>query len=211
MNFTTKMEASLVHWGPDEETIAKLARVSYGSSSGDLGILSYLIRHNEMKPFEKGQMILECAAPLYVLRHVATYRHSSRQEQSGRYTHSSRLYYLPNEQLKKKFQDDKEIVATLATALVSIEYYQDKLIELGLTKQRVRMLSPQCAMHRFNIAINAREAMLMFDQRLAKGVQGETIDFFKLVWERFREAWPFIAVAYAEKRGGDWHSRFFDE
>ncbi len=58
-------ELQLIDYMGNDESIARIARVSTGSERQDLGILPFLVRHRHTSPIEFGKLTLRAKVPFF--------------------------------------------------------------------------------------------------------------------------------------------------
>jgi thymidylate synthase (FAD) len=85
----------------DDHSIARAARVSYGTGtknvSDDRNLIRYLVRHKHTSPLEMGEVVFHIKLPIFVMRQLVRHRTASLNEYSGRYSEMSDEFYLPAE------------------------------------------------------------------------------------------------------------------
>jgi len=161
----------------NESIIYKAARLSYGVDVDLLAdynpehaskLIKYLLVHKHLVPFEHIMFTFHITCPLFVARHLYTYRTWSRSEQSMRYTDVTNAeYYIPE---AISLQDTFDYADAVDKAF---EIYE-KLRQNSIKKETARMVLPVCVYTQFIATINLRNLMHLFEQRLQKDVQYET-------------------------------------
>lgn len=73
-------------------------------------------------------------------------------------------------------------------------------IEDGMSEEHARGLLPQCIRQHFVLSLNARSLMHILDVRSTQDVQLETREFSEILFQRFVQWMPEVAMYYAEKR-----------
>jgi thymidylate synthase (FAD) len=83
-----------------DESIVQAARVSYGtgtrSSSDDVALIRYLLRHAHTTPFEMCEIKLHVKLPIFVARQWIRHRTANVNEYSGRYSIIDNEFYVPS-------------------------------------------------------------------------------------------------------------------
>jgi thymidylate synthase (FAD) len=89
----------LVDYMGDDHAIVQAARTSYGrgtrSTSEDVGLIRYLMRHRHTTPFEMCEIKLLVRLPIFVARQWIRHRTASVNEYSARYSILDREFYIP--------------------------------------------------------------------------------------------------------------------
>lgn len=88
-------EVELVDYMGNDQSIAKIARVSTGSERQDLGILAFLVRHRHTSPIEFGKLILRVKLPIFLARQWIRHRTGSFSERSMRYQPPLNACHVP--------------------------------------------------------------------------------------------------------------------
>jgi thymidylate synthase (FAD) len=90
----------LVDYMGDQVSIVQAARVSYGtgtkSTSEDVSLIRYLMRHRHTTPFEMCEIKLHVKLPIFVARQWIRHRMANVNEYSARYSILDREFYLPD-------------------------------------------------------------------------------------------------------------------
>lgn len=90
----------LVDYMGDQASIVQAARVSYGrgtkSTSEDVSLIRYLMRHRHTTPFEMCEIKLHVKLPIFVARQWIRHRMANVNEYSARYSILDREFYLPD-------------------------------------------------------------------------------------------------------------------
>lgn len=83
----------------DDSAIVQAARVSYGrgtkKTSGDPGLIGYLMRHRHTTPFEMCEIKFHVKLPVFVARQWIRHRTANVNEYSARYSILDREFYIP--------------------------------------------------------------------------------------------------------------------
>lgn len=88
-------EVELIDYCGTDEELARVARVSTGSQSENLGIIEYLIRHRHTSPLEFGEMTLRVKLPIFLARQWIRHRTANVSEASARYREMPHEAYVP--------------------------------------------------------------------------------------------------------------------
>ena len=90
----------LVDFMGGDLAVVTAARVSYGSGAKgedkDRKLISFLLRHDHMTPFEHSVFKFHVSCPIFVMRQWIRHRTSSYNEISARYTEVKEEFYLPS-------------------------------------------------------------------------------------------------------------------
>lgn len=89
-------EVELVDYCGNDEELARVARVSTGSRSEDLGIIDYLVRHRHTSPLEFGEITLRVKLPIFLARQWIRHRTANVSEASARYREMPEQAYVPS-------------------------------------------------------------------------------------------------------------------
>jgi len=210
-------------WGGDLD-IVNSARVSFDVEKTefdekDYRLLRYLLKHQHKSPFRHSGITFEISAPMFVknqwIRHQVASIHKEAQdgwnEKSLRYTTENLNFYIPkwrtnpenkkqgsgeelkDEALKQKYNDLMNLVIRETT-----RYYKEMLAN-GVAAEQARCVLPAYALYikwRWTVSI---DALLNFlNLRLDDHAQWEIREYAKVVFDIFKEHFPYTAKAYEE-------------
>lgn len=227
----------LVNWMGDELAIVNAARVSFhkestlvdengndGSelgehahtlgpnpyvhlSSGDKGLLNYLLSHHHGTPFEQGFIAqFHIRLPIFVMREWVRHRVGfSINEESGRYTEMRGDFFYPE---KVRTQHGKPGAYTFTdTEDRGIEewfkgmlkmhsergydHYKEAL-EMGIAKEQARLFLPLNLYTEIRWTCNARSLMNFLALRNDPPAMKEIRDYAEVVEEIFKEKMPNV-------------------
>ncbi|MBI4345218.1 MAG: FAD-dependent thymidylate synthase [Elusimicrobia bacterium] len=201
----------LVDFMGGDMSVVTSARVSYGSGSKgeekDRKLITYMLRHEHMTPFEHSVFQFHVSCPIFVMRQWIRHRIGSFNEVSARYTEMKEEFYLPskwrapdlkNKQSSQAAPDlDHERCAKIlkdsyATAYAS---YQD-LIGAGAARELARMVLPTSLYTQFYWTLNARSLMHFIGLRADANAQWEIQRFAEALATFFRRKLPWTWEAY---------------
>lgn len=105
IEFSDKIEVTLIDRGGDDSSVARAARVSirggedYFTRPGEdlCPLIDYLMSSRHGSPFEHNFFTFYINAPIFVIREWQRHRISSFNERSGRYSKLTPKFYIPNE------------------------------------------------------------------------------------------------------------------
>ncbi|CAK9252924.1 unnamed protein product [Sphagnum jensenii] len=84
----------------NDQAIVDAARVSYGDgtkkTSGNAGLINYLMRHSHTSPFEMCEIKFHIKMPIFVARQWIRHRTASLNEYSARYSVMRDEFYIPD-------------------------------------------------------------------------------------------------------------------
>lgn len=206
----------LVDFMGGDLAVVTAARVSYGSGTKgedkDRKLISFLLRHDHMTPFEHSVFKFHVSCPIFVMRQWIRHRTSSYNEISARYTEVKEEFYAPAPwrapDLKNKqgSAPAPKIDQDRCTALLKDSYakayaaYQE-LLAAGAARELARMVLPVSLYTQFYWTINARNLMHFINlradapaqweiQRYAEALAGVFAERMPWTWEAFlRHSW----------------------
>src|SRR3989338_1478653 len=107
----------LVEFMGGDKGVVDAARVSYGGKSkgeeADRKLISYLLKHSHMTPFEHAIFKFHVSCPIFVARQWFRHRFAAYNEISFRYTEVKDDFYMPE---KWRGQDKKNKQGSMAGA-----------------------------------------------------------------------------------------------
>lgn len=200
------------HMGGDL-AIVQSARVSYaGESKGeerDRKLLTYLLKHQHMTPFEHAVFKFHVKCPIFVARQWFRHRIASYNEVSYRYTETPDEFYIPE---AWRAQDRKNKQGSTAAPQLdharltesfrgSVEQayrtYQD-LLAAGVAREMARMVLPVNIYTEFYWTINARSLMNFIDLRADVHAQAEIQRYAEALALLFAGLCPWTWAAFLE-------------
>jgi thymidylate synthase (FAD) len=201
----------LVDFMGGDQGVVDAARVSYGGVSkgvdADKKLISYLLKHSHMTPFEHSLFKFHVSAPIFVARQWFRHRFAAYNEISFRYTEVKDYFYTPETwrgQDKKNKQSstaaaslDQKAIHALFTEQVdaSLAAYK-KMIELGVAREMARMVLPVNLYTEFYWTVNARSLMNFVSLRADGHAQWEIQQYGEAMAKAFREAMPWTYEAF---------------
>ena len=206
------MNVELISITPDaEKTMAHIARVSNPDNQDNpkyAGLLRYCIKHNHWSVFEQSSMTLEIETTRAIAAQILRHRSFTFQEFSQRYAASTKLGTLELPKLRK--QDDKnrqnstddldpKIIESLnmqmGTLFGSSLALYNQMLELGVAKERARMVLPLCTPTRIYMTGSCRSWIHYIELRSAHGTQKEHMDIAQACRKVFTEQFPSVSEA----------------
>ena len=185
IEFTSKIDVTLVNWSGRDQGIINAARVStQGADSLESreseGLIDYLMRNRHGSPFEHNLMTFMVTAPIFVWREHHRHRVGfSYNEESGRYKELEPVFYVPEvarEQVGKPGHyvitdsDDEALTKTMVTNVkrvseIAYRNYQD-MLKTGVAREVARMVLPLNIMTTCVVTCNARSLMHFLSLRV---------------------------------------------
>jgi thymidylate synthase (FAD) len=192
-------------------SVVTSARVSYGGGSKgeekDRKLISYMLRHDHMSPFEHAVFQFHVSCPLFVMRQWIRHRMASYNEVSLRYTETKDEFYVPQKwrapdlKNKQSSQAAPELDHDKCTELLRASYekayasYQE-LIKAGAARELARMVLPTSLYTQFYWTVNARSLMHFIDLRADANAQWEIQRYAEALAEFFRKRLPWTWEAF---------------
>ncbi|MBI4051030.1 MAG: FAD-dependent thymidylate synthase [Elusimicrobia bacterium] len=205
------------------------ARVSYGSGSKgeekDKKLISYLLKHQHLTPFEHAVFKFHVSCPIFVARQWFRHRIGSYEmggfdgsglfessgsainEISGRYTEVPDEFYVPHQwrapdpKNRQVSQAAPELDHERCTALVEKLHQQSyaiyrELLSLGVTREIARMVLPLSLYTQFYWTVNARSLMNFISLRADASAQWEIQRYAEVVADMFAQQMPWTWEAF---------------
>lgn len=192
-------------------SIVTSARVSYGSGSKgeekDRKLLTYMLRHDHMSPFEHSVFQFHVKLPVFVMRQWIRHRMASYNEISLRYVEFSDEFYAPqawrapDTKNKQSSQAAPHLDSERCTRLLRESYdkayaaYQE-LIQAGAARELARMVLPTSLYTQFYWTVNARSLMHFIDLRADANAQWEIQRYAEALAEFFQRKLPWTYEAF---------------
>lgn len=184
------MQVQLIEsWGTDK-TVARAARVSFGSddlstdelTERDKKLIHYLAKHKHTSCFEHQGATLRLKVPIFIARQIQRHRTFSYNEISRRYVDTPPEFFWPDKWRKraenvKQGSSEEEVDFDAAgyarsAALVALEVYE-RLLEEGAAPEQARMILPQNTYTEFYMTSNLRAWSHFLKLRLDSHAQYE--------------------------------------
>ncbi len=205
---------------PHEIDVVNAARASYEKEvtelgKRDIGLIAYLVRHNEDSPFRHSVVSFGIKAPLMVARQWFKYQIGSAHlvegdstawnETSRRYVSSEPVIYIPKQ---GEWRGAPESGKQGSTGYVSEEIglaYTEKMMRLasdgiacyeaalrdGIAPEQARLLLPAYGLYvTWRWTVSLLGVLHFLDQRLGEGAQSEIKDYAKAVASIVQELFP---------------------
>lgn len=197
-----------------ESEIVNIARVSntnppQNTPEGDARLISYMIKHGHVSPFEMASMCIEINAPRDITRQILRHRSFSFQEFSQRYSKVNedmivenrevRIKHPKNRQMSVAIEDNNSPIQNMwndvAVRLVDdvFETYAD-LASMGAAPETIRAILPEgFTMSHLYMAGTVRSWIHYLKERTkVDAVQREHYLLAKQIEEIFKEQFPII-------------------
>jgi thymidylate synthase (FAD) len=216
-----------------DRAVVDAARVCYDSRSKgeaqDRGLISYLMKHAHLTPFEHAVFKFHVSTPLFVARQWFRHRMASYNEVSGRYTEVKDEFYIPalwrrqdtvNKQgsIASAGLDHAGLSAGLEAQVRGAVAAYRQMLAAGVARELARLVLPLNLYTQFYWTVNCRSLMNFISLRADEHAQWEMqqyalalADFFRLrmpwTWEAFlSHGWkgrnPALSGAPAGRRRG---------
>lgn len=201
----------LVDFMGGDLAVVTAARVSYGSGSKgedkDRKLISYLLRHEHMTPFEHSVFKFHVSCPIFVMRQWIRHRTSSFNEISARYTEVKEEFYAPapwrapdakNKQSSAPAPalDQDRCTRLLAESHEKAYAAYRELLAAGAARELARMVLPVSLYTQFYWTINARNLMHFIRLRADAPAQWEIQRYAEALADDFAERMPWTWEAF---------------
>lgn len=206
---------------PDiDNTLAKIARVSNPDNQDNpniKGLLTYMMTHGHVSPFEMANVCLELNTTRDIGRQVLRHKSLNFQEFSGRYQDMTKLDNAPLRECR--LQDTKNRQNSVITedtdytfwweeAQRVIRYHAqglyDEALSLGIAKEQARALLPEgLTMSRMYANGNLRSWIFYLKQRLDPTTQKEHRELAQQVLAELRLVAPVTMEAFFPLQNND--------
>lgn len=178
--FRDDVTVDLIDSMGDEKSIVRAARVSTKgadsrSTDDDTGLIKYLYRERHGVPFESPQFTFYIEAPKVSTIQILKHRHSSINEESGRYKELEGVFYIPREERKlvqvgkpgaytfvKESTEQREIYEHILKSTYNTGWYnyQSLLHQVGIAREVARLVLPAFAIYSsLYFTMNLRSAL----------------------------------------------------
>ncbi|TFC93815.1 FAD-dependent thymidylate synthase [Cryobacterium sinapicolor] len=158
-----------------EQTLTKalLEESEAEASTGDAGLINYLMRDRHGSPFEHNSMTFYVQAPIFVFREFMRHRIASYNEESGRYRELNPVFYVPAStrnlvQVGKPGAYDflpgtaeQAALVDQLTREASAHAYASyqRMLEAGVAREVARIVLPLNIFSSMYVTMNARSLM----------------------------------------------------
>ncbi|MFA6584159.1 MAG: FAD-dependent thymidylate synthase [Elusimicrobiaceae bacterium] len=206
----------LVDFMGGDNRVVSSARVTFaGESKGDerdKKLISYLLAHAHLSPFEHSVFQLHVKCPIFVARQWMRHRWGSYNEVSARYTTVKEDFFAPdafraqdthNKQGSVSADSfDQEKLKTIYDDSIAASYKAYcTLIEAGVAREMARMILPVGQYTQFYWTVNARSLMNFLSLRADAHAQQEIRDYANALIEIFRGRMPWTWEAFSKVFG----------
>lgn len=199
---------------PDiDNTLAKIARVSNPDNQDNpniKGLLTYMMTHGHVSPFEMANVCLELNTTRDIGRQVLRHKSLNFQEFSGRYQDMTKLDDAPLRECR--LQDTKNRQNSVVTEDVNCTFWweeaqrivryhalelYDEALSRGIAKEQARALLPEgLTMSRMYANGNLRSWIFYLKQRLDPTTQKEHRELAQQVLAELRLVAPVTMEAF---------------
>lgn len=206
---------------PDiDNTLAKIARVSNPDNQDNpniKGLLTYMMTHGHVSPFEMANVCLELNTTRDIGRQVLRHKSLNFQEFSGRYQDMTKLDNAPLRECR--LQDTKNRQNSVVTedadytswweeAQRVVRFHAqglyDEALSLGIAKEQARALLPEgLTMSRMYANGNLRSWIFYLKQRLDPTTQKEHRELAQQVLAELRLVAPVTMEAFFPLQNND--------
>ena len=201
----------LVEFMGADQGVVDAARVSYGGKSkgpeADRKLISYLLQHSHLTPFEHSLFKFHVSCPVFVMRQWIRHRIASVNEVSARYTEVKDEFYVPAAWRAQDVKNKQGSVAAPAldhAALTKLFDAQVKaalasyreLLKAGVAREMARMVLPVNLYTEFYFTINARSLMNFVSLRADVHAQWEIQQYGEALAAFFSEKMPWTYEAF---------------
>lgn len=206
---------------PDiDNTLAKIARVSNPDNQDNpniKGLLTYMMTHGHVSPFEMANVCLELNTTRDIGRQVLRHKSLNFQEFSGRYQDMTKLDDAPLRECR--LQDTKNRQNSVVTEDVNCTFWweeaqrivryhalelYDEALSRGIAKEQARALLPEgLTMSRMYANGNLRSWIFYLKQRLDPTTQKEHRELAQQVLAELRLVAPVTMEAFFPLQNND--------
>ncbi len=191
--------------------VVDAARVSYGGASkgeeADKKLISYLLAHAHLTPFEHAVFKFHVNAPIFVARQWFRHRFAAYNEISYRYTQAKDEFYIPaawRAQDRKNKQgsietpslDHEALTKEFAEEIRRASRLYEEMIAAGVAREMARMILPVNLYTQFYWTVNARSLMNFVSLRADEHAQWEIRQYAQALADIFRRTMPWTYEAF---------------
>lgn len=206
---------------PDiDNTLAKIARVSNPDNQDNpniKGLLTYMMTHGHVSPFEMANVCLELNTTRDIGRQVLRHKSLNFQEFSGRYQDMTKLDNAPLRECRLQdtknrqnsvVTDDADYTSWWEEAQRVVSFHAlglyDEALSLGIAKEQARALLPEgLTMSRMYANGNLRSWIFYLKQRLDPTTQKEHRELAQQVLAELRLVAPVTMEAFFPLQNND--------
>lgn len=188
------------------------ARVSYAQGlkgeEKDKKLISYLLQHGHMSPFEQAVFKFHLKLPIFVMRQLVRHRIASLNEESLRYREVGDEFYVP-EHFRKQDEKNKQgslVVTTEINQEKCLQEYEKtiehsyqtykNLLNQGVAREMARMVLPVALYTQIYWMINARSLMNFILLRAEGHAQWEIQQYAAVLANFFKIKMPWTYEAF---------------
>ena len=206
---------------PDiDNTLAKIARVSNPDNQDNpniKGLLTYMMTHGHVSPFEMANVCLELNTTRDIGRQVLRHKSLNFQEFSGRYQDMTKLDNAPLRECRLQdiknrqnsvVTEDADYTSWWEEAQRVVRFHAqglyDEALSLGIAKEQARALLPEgLTMSRMYANGNLRSWIFYLKQRLDPTTQKEHRELAQQVLAELRLVAPVTMEAFFPLQNND--------
>lgn len=202
------------HMGSDS-FLAECARMStdtIATEDANHRLVQRLIRDRHTSPIEFGQIVVEVAMPIFVMRQWVRHRTGAFNEFSGRYSEFPDTYYVPElsrMQAQSTFNKQgsagmletaKAMAGQKLINVISKRCYwaYEKLLGLGLTRELARIVLPTNFYTKVRWTVNLHNLFHFLKLREDAHAQWEVQQFANAMHEVCRQYFPVATAAFEQ-------------
>jgi thymidylate synthase (FAD) len=191
--------------------VVEAARVSYaGTSKGeekDRKLITYLLQHQHMTPFEHAVFKFHVKCPIFVARQWFRHRFAAYNEISYRYTEIKDDFYVPSvwrvQDIKNKqgsvtapTLDNAALTRSLKESIDKAKAAYSEMLKAGVAREMARMVLPVNLYTEFYWTVNSRSLMNFLSLRADTHAQWEIQQFAEALAETFSAKMPWTYSAF---------------
>ncbi|OGQ49377.1 MAG: hypothetical protein A3I09_00105 [Deltaproteobacteria bacterium RIFCSPLOWO2_02_FULL_47_10] len=203
----------------DDSSIVQAARVSYGKGTKnirqDKGLIHYLMKHQQMSPFEMVEFKIHCKMPIFVARQWIRHRTANVNEISGRYSVMEDTFWVPSpEDLRQQAKINRqgsieEAVSEPANSEILKRYSQDietifkhynEYIQKGVAREVARATLPLSTYTEWYWKMDLHNLLHFLELRMEAHAQKEIRVYAEAIAEFVKQKCPFTWEAFVEHR-----------
>ena len=202
------------HMG-DDSFLAECARMStdtVASEEANQRLVQRLIRDRHTSPIEFGQIVVEVAMPIFVMRQWVRHRTGAFNEFSGRYSEFPDVYYVPELsriQYQSTFNKQgsaeampEDVARSIQETIIgsSNEAYAEyaNMVKQGLTRELARIVLPVNFYTKVRWTVNLHNLFHFLKLREDAHAQWEVQQFANAMHEIARQYFPVAVKAYED-------------
>lgn len=208
MTTTVELVGFFPHNEPIEAFIARIARVSTGTTRADYEkLIEFMWKNEHMSPFEFANFTFKIVCPHYVKVQILRHRTAKVSEFSQRYSVATEqrapldIRFTGAKNRQSSIRDDDRVTNSeeLTTSIQRIENKLDDiykeyehLLSLGVARETARSILPVSTLTTLYWQMDLRNLMHFLKLRLADDTQEETRVVANLIYKLIKDKIPTI-------------------